>query len=95
MRIAGTVDEKKLSWQHDAEYNYIPFTLIYAGTLDDSGKMGGTVHRKPEKINVSQKMMATNDHALSGDGKQIAITGITRRCRRAILAGFLIGVEIL
>jgi TolB protein len=45
--------------------------------------MGGDVYRipvsganagKPEKINVSQKMMATNDHALSWDGKQIAIT---------------------
>jgi len=48
--------------------------------------MGGDLYRipvsgadsgKPEKINVSQKMMATNDHALSWDGKQIAITGIT------------------
>lgn len=48
--------------------------------------MGGELFRipvsgasvgKPEKINVSQKMMATNDHALSWDGKQIAITGIT------------------
>ena len=48
--------------------------------------MGGDLYRipvsgadagKPEKINVSQKMMATNDHALSWDGKQIAITGLT------------------
>jgi TolB protein len=48
--------------------------------------MGGDLYRipvsgpnagKPEKINVSQEMMATNDHALSWDGKQIAITGIT------------------
>ena len=43
--------------------------------------MGGSLYRipvsgankgKPEKIYVSQKMMATNDHALSWDGKQIA-----------------------
>lgn len=48
--------------------------------------MGGDLYRapvsgansgKPEKINVGQKMIATNDHALSWDGKQIAITGIT------------------
>ena len=48
--------------------------------------MGGELYRipvvgvdagKPEKINVSQKMMATNDHALSWDGRKIAITGIT------------------
>ena len=47
--------------------------------------MGGDLYRipvsgagagKPEKINVSRKMMATNDHALSWDGKQIAITGL-------------------
>jgi len=47
--------------------------------------MGGDLYRipvhgasagKPEKIGISQKMMATNDHALSWDGKQIAITGI-------------------
>jgi len=48
--------------------------------------MGGDLYRipvdganrgKPDKIEVSQKMMATNDHALAWDGKQIAITGIT------------------
>ena len=48
--------------------------------------MGGDLYRiqvsganagKPEKIPMSQKMSATNDHALSWDGKRIAITGIT------------------
>jgi TolB protein len=47
--------------------------------------MGGALYRipvsgadsgKPEKIYGSEKMMLTNDHALSWDGKQIAITGI-------------------
>ena len=47
--------------------------------------MGGDLYRipvsgatagNPEKIRVSQKMMATNDHALSWDGTQIAITGL-------------------
>ena len=48
--------------------------------------MGGSIYRIPmsganrgksEKIYGSQKMMTTNDHALSWDGKQIAVTGIT------------------
>lgn len=48
--------------------------------------MGGSLYRipvsgasmgKPEKIQVSQKMAATNDHALSWDGKQIGDTAIT------------------
>jgi len=48
--------------------------------------MGGDLYRitvsgaqagKAEKINLTQKMNATNDHALSWDGRQIAITGIT------------------
>jgi hypothetical protein len=48
--------------------------------------MGGELYRipvsgsnagKPEKINVSLRMMITNDDALSWDGKQIAVTGIT------------------
>jgi len=47
--------------------------------------MGGDLYRiavsgdkagKPEKIDIGVKMMATNDHSLSWDGKQIAITGI-------------------
>jgi Tol biopolymer transport system component len=39
--------------------------------------MSGANRGKPEKIYGSQKMMLTNDHALSWDGKQIAVTGIT------------------
>jgi Tol biopolymer transport system component len=31
---------------------------------------------KPEKISTGVKIQATNDHALSWDGKQIAVTGI-------------------
>ena len=47
--------------------------------------MGGALYRipasgpnsgNPEKIFESQNLMTTNDHALSWDGKQIAVTGI-------------------
>lgn len=48
--------------------------------------MGGSLYRipvsgassgKPEKIYQSEHLSLTNDHALSWDGRQIAITGIT------------------
>ena len=48
--------------------------------------MGGSLYRipvrgansaEPEKIYGSQNMAATNDHAISWDGKQIAVTGIS------------------
>jgi TolB protein len=48
--------------------------------------MGGALYRipmdgankgKPEKIYENEKVRGTNDHAVSWDGKQIAITGIT------------------
>jgi TolB protein len=67
----------------DGEWHAPNYTLDGSYIVSD---MGGDLYRipvrganagKPEKINVSQKMMATNDHALSWDGKQIAITGIT------------------
>jgi hypothetical protein len=38
--------------------------------------VGGAGSGKPEKIYGSPKMTLTNDHALSWDGRQIAVTGI-------------------
>ena len=58
-----TPDGKYIVSDMDGDLYRIPVSGVHAG--------------KPEKISVSQKMMATNDHALSWDGKQIAITGIT------------------
>jgi TolB protein len=60
------------NWSHDGMY-----------IVSD---MGGDLYRipvsgansgKPEKIDVHQKLLLTNDHALSWDGKQIGVTGIT------------------
>jgi Tol biopolymer transport system component len=59
------------NWTHDGKY-----------IVSD---MGGSIYRiplsgadrgKPEKIYESENMLLTNDHALSWDGKQIAITGM-------------------
>jgi Tol biopolymer transport system component len=60
------------NWTPDGKY----IVSDMGGNLYRISVSGGNAGR-PEKINVSQKMMATNDHALSWDGKQIAITGIT------------------
>jgi Tol biopolymer transport system component len=60
------------NWTPDGEY----IVSDMGGSLYRISVSGGNAGR-PEKINVSQKMMATNDHALSWDGKQIAVTGIT------------------
>jgi TolB protein len=60
------------NWTHDRQY-----------IVSD---MGGSLYRiptngahrgKPEKIYGSQTIEATNDHALSWDGRQVAATGIT------------------
>ena len=60
------------NWTHDGEY-----------LVSDMGgglyriPMSGPNRGKPEKIYGSETMSATNDHALSWDSKQIAITVIT------------------
>ena len=60
------------NWTPDGKY----IVSDAGGDLYRIPVMGANVG-KPERINVGQKMMATNDHALSWDGKQIAITAIT------------------
>jgi len=57
-----TVDGKYIYSDHDGDLYRIPVIGDKAGV--------------PEKIELGVKMMGTNDHALSWDGKQLAITGI-------------------
>ena len=45
--ITGTLDGNKVSWQYESEYNGTPLTLIYTATLDDSGKISGSVEVQP------------------------------------------------
>ena len=45
--ITGTVDGNKVTWQYQSDYNGTPLTLIYTATLDDSGKIAGTVEVRP------------------------------------------------
>jgi hypothetical protein len=46
-QLAGTVDGNKVGWQYEWEYGGSPLTLIYTATLDDSGKIAGTVEVQP------------------------------------------------
>jgi len=68
----------------DGQFHAPNYTMDGKYLISD---MGGELYRIPlhgdtagpaEKIAISVKMMGTNDHSLSWDGKQIAITGITR-----------------
>ena len=51
VRIKGTVDGNKLTFQYDTSYNGTPLTMKYTATLDDSGKMAGAVLVDPFNIN--------------------------------------------
>jgi TolB protein len=68
------------NWAADGKY----FVSDMGGSLyriPVSGANNGT----PEKINVSQNMTATNDHALSWDGKQIAVSSIAHNLALLIM----------
>jgi hypothetical protein len=45
--VTGSVDGNKLTWKYDSEYNGSPLTLTYTATLDDSGKIAGSVEVQP------------------------------------------------
>lgn len=45
--ITGTLDGNKLTWKYESDYNGTPLTLIYTATLDDSGKIAGSVEVQP------------------------------------------------
>lgn len=46
-QLTGTLDGNKLTWKYDADYNGTTITLTYTATLDDSGKIAGTVEVEP------------------------------------------------
>ena len=57
VQITGAIDGNKLTWQYESEYNGTPLTVKYAATLDDSGKISGTVDVDP--FGVSGDFTAT------------------------------------
>jgi len=45
--VTGAVAGTKFTWQYGAEYNSIPFTSVYTGTLGETGKITGTLNLQP------------------------------------------------
>jgi hypothetical protein len=45
--IKGRADGSKVKWQFDSEYNGTPLTIKFTGTVDNSGKMSGSVDVDP------------------------------------------------
>lgn len=57
LAVTGTQDGNKLTFKYDSEYNGSPLTLSHTATLDDSGKIAGTVEVQP--FGVSGDFTAT------------------------------------
>lgn len=47
LTVTGSVDGSKVTWKYDSEYNGSPLTMIYTATIDDSGKVAGSVEVQP------------------------------------------------
>lgn len=50
VQISGSVDGNKVSWKYESDYNGTPLTLTYSGTVDESGKLSGTVDVDPFSV---------------------------------------------
>ena len=48
--ITGTADGRKLTWKFDMDVNGTSLTLIYTATLDDSGRIAGSVEVQPFRV---------------------------------------------
>ena len=59
--ITGSLEGSKLTWKYESEYNGTPLTLIYTATLDDSGKIAGSVEVQP--FGVTGEFTATPKEA--------------------------------
>jgi hypothetical protein len=55
--VTGTIDGNKVTWKYDSDYNGIPLTLAYSGTLNDAGKIAGIIVIQP--INMDGLFTAT------------------------------------
>jgi len=45
--ITGEVNEKKVTWRVNSEYNGEALTIIFAGTLDAASQLQGTINVQP------------------------------------------------
>ncbi|GAC1634918.1 MAG: hypothetical protein NVS9B14_11550 [Candidatus Acidiferrum sp.] len=56
LKVTGSVDDAKVNWKYDSEYQGTPITLTFTGTLA-AGKIAGRVDVDP--YNVSGDFTAT------------------------------------
>jgi hypothetical protein len=61
--IAGSLDGNKLTWKYESDYNGTPLTLIYTATLDDSGKIAGSVEVQPFSVTGDFTLTPAKDAA--------------------------------
>ena len=61
VQITGSLDGKKVTWKYEMDYNGSPLTLVYTATLDDSGKITGSVEVQP--FGVTGDFTATSSAA--------------------------------
>ncbi|HET7102815.1 MAG TPA: hypothetical protein VFI20_01890 [Terracidiphilus sp.] len=47
LAVTGALDGNKLTWKYDSEFNGTPLTMNYSATLDDTGKIAGSVEVDP------------------------------------------------
>jgi len=45
--VSGTIDGNKATWQFKTDYNGSELTMVYAASLEDSGKISGRVEVQP------------------------------------------------
>jgi hypothetical protein len=50
VEITGSVEGNKVTWKYDTDYNGSTLTLVYTATLDDSGKITGSVEVQPFSV---------------------------------------------
>ena len=71
-QVTGTVAADKITLQYDMDYNGIPLTVLYTGTLDGSGKIAGIVRVQPANVDgifTATRGRAPSQSAHSGWGK--------------------------
>jgi hypothetical protein len=78
-QVTGTVAGDKVTLQYDADYNGTAFTLVYTGTLDNSGKIAGIVRLQPFNVDglftaaPGRCLLNLGVHVLDGESIRPAI----------------------
>ena len=73
LRVTGTVDGKKVTWQYENEMYGATLTFKYSGKVDDSGKIAGIFLLGP--FNVDALFTATRGPAPRGTHSAFMATG--------------------